>query len=234
MGRIVLAGTAAKLAKPTRAQLQLVDWHNSFLQWVDLSALTIPPLQNADVINYKAAGTKFANTDYTQFRFPIDLTGVTFPNDLSSYNHDFVVQVMRRAANATQPGVMLIIDHVAASYLHSWSDSIYRVMAELGMTPDEVRDMLEVTFAGYPRLLSRLARHMDGRLYRPDPPETRTTTITVDNRTFDLAGRLTTIDRATLQSQLRTFVSAETGQVAEVWVVQSVPHHTILTQRWPA
>src|SRR3989304_1172217 len=100
MSRIVLTGTAAKLAKPTRTQLHLADWPNSFLQWVDLSGLTIPPLQNADVINYKAAGATFKNTDYTQFRFPIDLTGVTFPADLSSYNHAFVVEVMRRAANA--------------------------------------------------------------------------------------------------------------------------------------
>lgn len=225
--RLIGIGTKDKLWQPTSQQLALPDWDNSFLEWVDLSGLKLPPMRDADCFHYKATGTTFQNTDYTQFRYPIDLTGVVLPADISSYNHDFVVEIMKRSSNATNPAIKLIFEHVAASYLHSWSDVIYRVIHEIKLSPDKTREVMAESFIGYPHLLTRLAWHMDNYSWRAWPPDTENTSIGLDDEREELASYLgTSKDRWAVREMLRSVTNKE------LYILQSIPHFVILDRKW--
>ncbi|MHC4867996.1 MAG: hypothetical protein ACYTEX_28325 [Planctomycetota bacterium] len=90
-------------------------------------------MQDADVFHYSVdSNTVFQNTDWTQFRFPNEYTA-QWSSDLSSYNHDGVVTVLRQATG-DDPAWTLVADHVSADYTHSWRDSLWRMRTELGMS----------------------------------------------------------------------------------------------------
>lgn len=175
--RIVGAGTPDKLWTPTAEQLLYKDWDNSFLQWVDLSGLTIPRMQDADVIHWKGTNTTFANTDWTQFRFPIDLSGAVIPSDLSSYNHDFVTEVSRRGmALPGLPGEVARADYeyLAQFYGRSWSDTYFNTMKVLKLTIEEAYQPSLEVFAGYTRCLGRLRYHYESGTVNVEPPNVET------------------------------------------------------------
>lgn len=234
--RIVGIGTKDKLWRPSARDLALSNWNDSFLDQVDLSKLKIPQMQNADVFSYKATGTTFQNTDYTQFRFPIDLTGAVLPPDTSSYNHDFVVEIMGRATNADHPAVKLVHDHVAASYRHSWNDSIYRAINELGITPDEAEAAWAEAFTGYDRVQSRLQQHMSQKAWSIDPPDTATDLQRVtfraisDEPEVDLRSHFSfaSKDRWAMSRVLKDYLSSRYDVTRlSVWITQLVPNPTL-------
>lgn len=236
MARIVGVGTKDILWKPTSIQLSLSNWDNSYLNWADLSGLKIPPLRDGDCLNYKATGTTFQNTDYTQFRFPIDLTGAKFSSDVSSLNHDFVMEISRQASNADHPGMKFLIGYGAASYTHSWQDSIYRFINDIGMTPEEVREMLNVAFAGYNRLLARTIWHINKKAWSVDPPDTHTDLtqlrLASDDLKVNLSSMFVSNDRYALRETVRTSVKTwHKLPRFDLWVAQAVPHHTVFVNR---
>ncbi len=160
--RTVIIGTPTKLRKVTAKDLpadKVLDF--SFWRWVDISGLDLTPysMENVDVINYRAAGAALPSCHYSQFRFPIDNTGITIPPDVSSYNHDLVVEVFRQASNASDPMIQKIAAYVSGGYDRSWRDGLHHLMQ--GTTLQDVFSTLGKSLVGYPLLLSRLKSHHD-------------------------------------------------------------------------
>lgn len=227
--RIVGIGTKASLWKPTAKQLTLPDWDQSYLEWVDLSGLTVPPFRDGDLRNYKATNTTFGNTDWTIMRDPIDLTGVVIPSDVSSFNHDLVVEVFRRASNALHPVNQLCIVRVGdGTYLNSWSDTIWHAGNDLGLSLSAVATELKTAFTGFPRLQIRLREEV-GRELRPEPA-TRTSDVRIkliDGTIIEnLANQLQGTDRYLAARQIETEVGALKNEPLIAHVHQLDP--------WPA
>lgn len=177
--RIVGVGTKDKLWTPSTAQLAEKDWDNSYLKRANISGLTIPPMWNASVVDCRATKTVFQNVDLSTFRRSIDLSGATIPKMISSLNHDLVREVIRQgAAASTGPAKDLLtwtadyIDPVKlgiVAYENSWGVAIWKMVNELKLTREQVREYLTRGFAEYPRLMNRLDKELRGEL-SPDLP----------------------------------------------------------------
>jgi hypothetical protein len=228
LSRIILEGTERKYKKPSRQQLALPDWDNSKLHYADLTGKTIPPMRDADVFHYLVdSGTVFGDTDWTQFRFPDSYTA-QWAENLSSYNHDGVVTVLRQAGS--DPGWNLVADHVGTDYTHSWQDSMWRLRTELGMSNEDIWQSFQVAFAGYPSLLSRLKAHCDNDMVQPTPPDTETNSLQlmVDGQPVDisLAGiKPVGFDRYAMEEPFKIAMGMRAGSaLIRVHIAQTDPH----------
>ncbi|KPJ64887.1 hypothetical protein AMK68_00190 [candidate division KD3-62 bacterium DG_56] len=178
--RTVLQGTPKKLYRLRERDLpDDYDLTNSFWHWVDFSGFDLSAYIMEDMDVYDSDGSGCAlpenGTKWLMSR-RTDWTGARLPSDVSSYNHDLVVEVMRQArpflSGLPRQVAEIVIANVSASYHNSWRDSIYLVRMKLGITAQQALDNGLPMFEGYPRLESRLrAMIVDGKGGHPDPPD---------------------------------------------------------------
>ncbi len=131
----------------------------SFWRYVDISGLDLTSwsMRDVDLIDYTATGTTFPECPYSQFRFPVDNAGVVLPANVSSFNHDLVVEAFRQATNARDPIIQKIIAYVGGAYDRSWHDTLF--MSQQTDSAADVFAAMSLALTGYPRLLARLDKH---------------------------------------------------------------------------
>ena len=227
--RIVGIGTRSSLWQPSAAELALLDWDNSFFEWADLSRLIIPPFRDGDLHHYRAVNTIFDNLDWTIMRHPIDLA-VTVPPDVSSFNHDLVVEVFRQASNSSHPVIQLIIGRVDdGTYRNSWRDTLWHTINDLRLPRATVLAEWKTALTGYPRLLQRLVETSNQEL-RPNPA-TRTSSVWVKlaqgQVTDNLAVHLTGTDRYLAARAIEADVEARHGEPVVCHVHQLDPYPAV-------
>jgi hypothetical protein len=223
---------------------------NSYWNQVDYSGWDLSPyiMTDMDMIDCPGQGATFPGegTALIQMRVTdpaIDkltlLDGAWIPPDASSYNHHFVVEGMRQAANPTDPINIFVREYVAADYSHSWSDALYEAIQIFGQK--EVYDALLISFDGFPKWLSRLEFHFKDESWGPNVPwqtDLSRVPVTGDTGThdYDMRFQPVTNDRYQLARNLKNAVSTnpDIPRVA-VWVVQTLPKPVILwadKRRW--
>lgn len=179
MPRVVLTGSPGALYRPTKADLpEDGDARDAFLRYVDLSGLDLSKfdLRNSDILDCDARGVILPadnRTDYMQSR-RTNWRNAVIPADVSSYNHDLVVECYRQL-NPNHPVLKRVIARVGDGlYDKSWRDSIFDVMQGLGVTKQQALDSYRLSLLGKrPKLLDRLKQHVRDDDIRQAPPSTR-------------------------------------------------------------
>jgi hypothetical protein len=240
--RLVLAGTENRLAKPSEKDLALPDWDNSYLEWVDLSGLVVPPMEDADVIHYKATGTTFQNIDYAQFHYPIDISTAVFPSDMTSYAYDFTIEVIRRRAQelrGTRAGQLaqachdyLMEGYEVEPYVRTWFDTLYMLMTTFGITADVLQRQLEPVFEPYPRMVERLRMHKETNRIGPDKSNQDRDWSQMRiigwgrKNTIDLSDvrPATMTDRHVAARVIEVILEQRTGEKFQAWFARLIPY----------
>jgi hypothetical protein len=246
--RIVLQGTEKKLVKPSNKDLALPDWNKSYLEWVDLSGSTLPPMEDADILHYKATDTVFrGRLDYCQFCYPIDISTAVFPEEMSSYSYDFVIEVIRRRAlelkgvddKASELGQAcydyLLEGYAIEPYKRSWYDTYWMLMDRFGLTLDDVNEQIEPVFKPFPRMVDRLRQHHRFRNVGSTPGNKEQDWSRVrlmgdkENRDTDLTNikPVTATDRYLSARYMEVLLEQRFGVPFDCWFSQFIPTPTL-------
>ena len=232
--RIVLQGTPGNLYVPTAADLPADrDLRQSFFRYVNISGrnLSLYNLQDVDILDSVATNVRLPGsqrTDYLMSR-RVNWSGAIIPSDISSYNHDLVVESYRQLS-AFHPVLSRVIARVSSSYINSWRDSIFDVMQSLNITKEQARDQyIAVVGNSRPRLTKRLRDHVRNGDIKDTPPNTVrpiNAYPTSDGQTLDLSAIPLGLDRYAAARLLES-------QFSEYWfyVGQLDPHPIIITLR---
>lgn len=137
----------------------LRDWYFRYTRCdLDLSDYD---LTNADVLDSNWNGvtlgvgkTPYLNSRRTTYR------GANLPSDISSYNHDLVVEMYRQAPNASHPIIQYVINHVHQQYRNSWGTFFFGIQRDTRFTLQEIGAQAAIAQQGYTRIESRMAFHL--------------------------------------------------------------------------
>lgn len=236
MPRLVLTGTKDKLAKPTEKELALPDWNNSYLAHVDLSGLSIPPMVDADVIDYRAVDTVFSDTSYTQFRTfnPAlrPLQGAVFP-DASHWQFDFIEEILSRHLDvALDPYTLLLRDYVRDNKYDRvcWEDAVWRLV-QSGFLISNLNDLSKRIWASQPKLMlwALKANTPEGIKEGADmaaTPFERVMFLGMEDRELDLSDikPVSGFDRWLAARLTETIVEQRTGEPTHCWYAMLHPN----------
>jgi hypothetical protein len=153
------------------------DLRQSYWKYVDFSGfdLSAYDMRDMDILDCDGSGSTLPGnlTDWMMSR-RTDWTGAIIPADVSSYNHDLMVEVTRQAKPSLSgdPLAMAeaIDESISRGYGNSWQNNIHYVITKLGVTVPVGLPWAVEVFQGYPRLLSRLDFHTSRNIVRPEGP----------------------------------------------------------------
>ncbi len=171
--RTVLQGTSDRLYQLQRADLpDDFDLRQSYWRYVDFSGYDLSgyDMRDMDILDSDGSGSTIPNTDWTISR-RTDWAGATL-TDVSSYNHDLMVEVVRQA-NVTGRVLEMakaIDAAISRGYENSWQNNILHVITSLGLTIKQAIPLAKEVFQGHPRLLSRFDYHASIGLISADRP----------------------------------------------------------------
>lgn len=169
MSRIILTGSPRRLYKIKRNDLPRdLDITHSFFEYVDFSGFDLSDydLRDSTIYNCLADGVTLGEgkTEGMESRFT-SWTGANLPTDLSSFNHDLVVENYRQAIAQNTDESRIIAKALElvddGTYLWSWNNTYYRMVNDLGLTKRQVLDLVKRIHSSRPRLITRLQRHFD-------------------------------------------------------------------------
>lgn len=244
--RTVIKGTATKLHKLQASDLPLdFDLRQSYWRYVDFSGW--------DLSGYLAEDMDILDSDGSDCTLPESIdwltsrrtkwAGAKIPSNLSSYNHDLMIEVAKQA-NVTGPSQDManaIIESIGRGYGNSWQNNVHYVMEKLGkpdptdIGPEGMVAAADV-FKGYPDLIRRLHYHnADGkvRLEGPGDDITISTPVLVKGPKDRFYVRLDTFlissdhDRYTLARAIEKAIEQQYGWEAVCHVDQWEPWHHI-------
>lgn len=242
MARIVVTGQPGRLRKLRMRDLPAdLNLSKSYLRWVDLDGrnLSAYKMEDMDIIDCDGSGVTLPPGDQMQYLMSrrTDWTGAIIPADVSSYNHDLVVEVVRQA----MPGLsgldlqvaQVIESYIGGSYNTSWNDGYWQVMDQLGLSQGDALLHGLPMFAGYSSLGNRLQNTHDTNAIHPTPPiqqrdlSSVIIVISPDGTTTveDFASRiqLVSFDRHKIREQLRMYLRTTYGHRMDAWLPQLDP-----------
>ena len=114
MTRTVIVGTPRALERISLRDLPAdknLDF--SFWRYVDFSGLDLSDysMEDVDIIDYDAHGASLPECPFSQFRFPVDNTGLVLHPDTSSFNHDLMAAMFQQASNFSEPVITRIFNY---------------------------------------------------------------------------------------------------------------------------
>ena len=167
--RIVRTGTARNPYLLKRRDLPRDrNLTHSYWEYVDFSGFDLSAYDLRDLTVYNSVGDNVTlgegKTEGMESRFT-SWTGANLPTDLSSFNHDMVVENYRQAiAQNTDEGRIIakaleLVDD--GSYKWSWNNTYYRMVNDLGLTKRQVFNLVKRIHGTKPLLVSRLTKHFE-------------------------------------------------------------------------
>ena len=248
MSRIVLEGTARRLYRLRARDLPPDNiLEKSYWRYVDFSGfdLSAYSMVDMDIIDCVGTGVRLPsgpNMRWMQSRRTA-WAGAVLPPDISSYNHDLVVEWCRqRLPSLTGKSAaicQIIIDRVGADYGASWQDTYYHIVTTLALSIPEARDAAVAVFTGQKRLLSRLDWHRDAKAVHVEKPiaprDPQSVEIIfpagrIETENIQARVQLLKPDRHAAREAVRTYLRDKYGGKVEMWFAQLEPYPVIFVR----
>lgn len=217
--RTVIIGAPASFRVLTPADLPVdLSLRHSFWRWVDFSGfdLSAYDMRDMDILDCNGTASKLGlgKTAMLMSR-RTTWTNAVLPADISSYNHDFVIEVYNKAllgtlTNSIRASVTLMRNYVQGGYARSWQDAIQQLVNS-GLSVAQMRTRFTLVFSPYPKILSRMEQHLTTKLWRPTAPNWRREKIEVEGLIINVAGHISGSDRWALARMLEQLILAERG-----------------------
>ena len=174
--RIVLEGTPTTPRRLRARDLPADrDLSRSFWRYVNASGFNLSTYNMTDIDIFDSNCSNVilpAQIDWMQSRRNV-WTGATIPASLSSYIQDLIrevmVQALPRLSGVPLQVAQIGIAMITASYANSWTNILWTVRDQLGLSDADLFTHTADVMAGYPRLLARLRYHVSSGHLSPDP-----------------------------------------------------------------
>ena len=145
------------------------DMRQWYFRWCRFGGrdLSTYDLRDADILDSNMTNCELGNVDWVNFR-RCNLTGVTFPADVTSYSQDIAVEILKRAPNAAHPVVQYGINFFSSGpniYRTSWPQALFGMVRDLGLPIADIAAQFEIALAPYPKWVNRLRQETQYELH---------------------------------------------------------------------